>query len=60
MVPDRSGRWYDTSERIEWSRPEVRPAEPVLYEAPPVRKKGSGMKAVMISLCVLILIAATA
>ena len=60
MGPDRSGRWYDTSERIEWGWPEDRQTAAVPYETPPAGKKRSGMKAVMISLCVLILIAATA
>lgn len=53
--------WYDTTERREWYRQySVRQESPAVPEAPPKKKRHTGMKVTMIVICVLVLIAASA
>ena len=66
MEQDRRSGWYDTSPHREWYRQYSTKQEatalkvPDLREVKKPRKSRAGVKATMISLCVLILIAATA
>lgn len=66
MEQDRRSGWYDTSPHREWYRQYSTQTNPPALKVPDAsdakrpRKKHTGMKVTMISLCVLILIAATA
>lgn len=66
MEQDRRSGWYDTSPHREWYRQYSTQKDNAALKVPDTssvkrpRKKHTGMKVTMISLCVLILIAATA
>lgn len=66
MEQDRRSGWYDTSPHREWYRQYSTKQEAAALKVPDLRevkkpgKKRTGVKVTMISLCVLILIAATA
>lgn len=67
MEQDRRSGWYDTSPHREWYRQYSTKQESAALKVPDLRevkkkpgKSRAGVKAAMISLCVLVLIAATA